>query len=90
MIPSIRAIGVYTVMSWSSDRSDLVFNAVKKAKKYGELSLPFIVTVGHATAFPEEDTETSLYETSVEHIHAGSELTFRRRSNGYGLRPTAT
>jgi hypothetical protein len=87
-IPS-RTIGVYPAMAWFSGWSDLVFDAVKKkGKKYGELSLPFIVAVGHATPFPEdEDIETSLYGSAVEYTDSGSASTFGRLPDGYWTSP---
>ena len=85
--PSSRTIGMYPGGDWFS--SDLVFDAVKKkGKKYGELSLPFIVAVGNAVTFPDdEDIETSLYGKTVEHVHAGRASTFSRRSDGYWTTP---
>lgn len=61
-----------------------MLDAVKrKGGKYGDLNLPFIVAVGHAAAFPEdEDTETALYGTSVEYTHARTP-TLGRKADGY-------
>lgn len=83
--PSSRTIGIYPAMAWFNGRSDQVFAAVKKkGKKYGDLSLPFIVAVGHAALFPEdEDIETSLYGSSVEYSHTGRASTFGRLPDGY-------
>ncbi|MFC4859269.1 hypothetical protein [Actinophytocola glycyrrhizae] len=88
-IPSSKTAVMYPEMAWLSGRSDLVFNAVKKkGKKYGELSLPFIVAVGHATPFPEdEDIEASLYGSAVEYTRPGSASTFSRLPDGYWTTP---
>ncbi|KIF76094.1 hypothetical protein QR77_23835 [Streptomyces sp. 150FB] len=82
--PTSRTIGIYPAISWIENGSDRVLDAVKrKGGKYGDLALPFIVAVGHAALFPEdEDTETALYGTSVEHAHATTP-TFGRRPDGY-------
>lgn len=87
--PSTRAIGVYPAMAWFNARSDLVLHAVnKKGKKYGELSLPFIVAVGHAALFPEdEDIETALYGRSVEHTDTSGPSTVGRMPDGYWTTP---
>ncbi|MDH6517483.1 hypothetical protein M2163_005536 [Streptomyces sp. SAI-135] len=80
--PTSRTIGVHAA-TWV-DESNLVLDAVKrKGGKYGDLELPFIVAVGHAALFPEdEDTENALYGTSVEYVRAGTS-TFGRKLNGY-------
>ncbi|MYV53719.1 hypothetical protein [Streptomyces sp. SID3212] len=82
--PTSRTIGIYPAMDWLDNDSERVFDAVKrKGGKYGDLELPFIVAVGHAAAFPEdEDIETALYGSSVEYSHAGAP-TFGRRPDGY-------
>ncbi|NYE42060.1 hypothetical protein [Streptomyces fulvorobeus] len=82
--PTSRTIGVLSASPWLDDESKRVFDAVKrKGGKYGDLALPFIVAVGHAAVFPEdEDTETALYGTSAECAH-GSIPTFGRMSDGY-------
>lgn len=82
--PTSRAIGIHPATSWLDDESDRVLEAVKKkGGKYGDLALPFIVAVGHAAFFPEdEDTETALYGTSVEYAH-GSTPAFGRMPDGY-------
>ncbi|GHE80184.1 hypothetical protein GCM10017786_07800 [Amycolatopsis deserti] len=79
-----RGIGIYP-MIWMRDRSDHVLGAVKKkGGKYGDLALPFIVAVGQAALFPEEeDIATSLYGSSVEYAHTGIASTFGRLSDGY-------
>lgn len=86
---STRTIGVYPAMAWFNNRSELVLHAVKKkGKKYGELSLPFIVAVGHAALFPEdEDIETSLYGRSVEYTDARGVSTVGRLPDGYWTAP---
>lgn len=68
----------------SASTPDRMLDAVKrKGGKYGDLNLPFIVAVGHAAAFPEdEDTETALYGTSVEYTHARTP-TLGRKADGY-------
>lgn len=83
--PSVRTIGIYPTMFWSNSRPDLVLDAVKKkGRKYGELSLPFIVAVGHAAAFPgDEDIASSLYGRSVEYARAGGTSSFGRLPDGY-------
>ncbi|MFH8792985.1 hypothetical protein [Streptomyces sp. NPDC017941] len=82
--PTSRTIGFYPAMAWFNEESDQVFNAVKeKGGKYGDLALPFIVAVGRAGAFPEdEDVETALYGTSFEYVHNNTP-TFGRQPNGY-------
>ncbi|MFJ8828323.1 hypothetical protein ACIREE_42270 [Streptomyces sp. NPDC102467] len=82
--PTSRTIGIHPAMSWFGDEPDRVLDAVKKkGGKYGDLELPFIVAVGHAALFPEdEDTATALYGTSVEYVQA-STPTFGRRPDGY-------
>ncbi|MFJ9541636.1 hypothetical protein ACIRPX_30875 [Streptomyces sp. NPDC101225] len=81
--PTSRTIGVYPSV-WLDDNTSLVLEAVKrKGRKYGDLALPFIIAVGHAPYFPEnEDTETALYGTTVEYAHAGTP-TFDRKRDGY-------
>ncbi|MEU0511637.1 hypothetical protein [Amycolatopsis sp. NPDC006125] len=81
---SARAIGIYP-MIWMRDRSDHVLNAVKrKGGKYGDLALPFVVALGQAALFPDdEDIVTSLYGSSVEYAHTGNGSTFSRLSDGY-------
>lgn len=81
--PTSRTIGIHPAI-WVDDEANRVLDAVKsKGGKYGDLALPFIVAVGHAAAFPEdEDTETALYGTSVEYAHA-STPTFGRMRDGY-------
>lgn len=71
--PTSRTIGVHPEI-WLDEESNLVLDAVKrKGGKYGDLARPFIVAVGHAAVFPEdEDTETGLYGTSVQYAHAGA------------------
>ncbi|WP_223186577.1 hypothetical protein [Streptomyces sp. CBMA29] len=63
-------IGVHP-SQWLDEQSNRVLAAVKKkGGKYGDLGLPFIVAVGHAAFFPEDqDTETGLYGTSVMYAH---------------------
>ncbi|MFC9132885.1 hypothetical protein ACFT4A_39445 [Streptomyces sp. NPDC057099] len=81
--PTSRAIGVHPAI-WVGDEPNRVFDAVKrKGRKYGDLGLPFIVAVGHAALFPEdEDTETALYGTSVEYVNAATP-TLGRLPDGY-------
>jgi hypothetical protein len=52
---------------WLDEKSNRVLAAVKrKGGKYGDLGLPFIVAVGHAAYFPEDqDTEAGLYGATV-------------------------
>ncbi|MGW0944515.1 hypothetical protein ACWD4O_18500 [Streptomyces sp. NPDC002623] len=82
--PTSRTIGIHPAIAWFGGEPDRVLEAVKrKGGKYGDLDLPFIVAVGHAAAFPEdEDTETALYGASVEYAH-GSTPTFGRKPDGY-------
>lgn len=82
--PTSRTIGIHPMSDGLDDQPDRVLDAVKrKGGKYGDLALPFIVAVGHAAFFPEdEDTETALYGTSVEYAHAGTP-TFGRKPDGY-------
>ncbi|WP_409468472.1 hypothetical protein [Streptomyces sp. HC307] len=41
-----------------------------KGGRYGDLELPFIVAVGHAADFPEdEDLERALYGSTVEYAY---------------------
>ncbi|WP_030617679.1 hypothetical protein [Streptomyces sclerotialus] len=82
--PTSRTIGFYPPMTWFNDESDQVLDAVKeKGGKYGDLALPFIVAVGRAGAFPEdEDVESALYGTSVEYVR-NSTPTFGRQPDGY-------
>ncbi|WP_433261542.1 hypothetical protein ACQPZF_27105 [Actinosynnema sp. CS-041913] len=84
-LPSNGTIGFYPALAWFDSGSSLVFDAVrKKGKKYGDLSLPFVVAVGNASGFPEErDTERSLYGNLVERDHAGGASTLYRRADGY-------
>jgi len=79
-----RTIGIHPATTWLDDKSDRVLEVVKrKGGKYGDLALPFIVAVGQAASFPEdEDTEFALYGTSVEYARA-STPTFGRMPNGY-------
>lgn len=86
---SSRTIGVYPAVVGRSGVSALVLDAVKKkGKKYGELSLPFIVAVGHATPFHEdEDIETSLYGRTVEYTRSGGASTVGRLPDGYWTSP---
>ncbi|GAA4670476.1 hypothetical protein [Streptomyces youssoufiensis] len=81
--PTSRTIGVHPAI-WVDDESNRVLEAVKrKGGKYGDLALPFIVAVGHAAVFPEdEDTETALYGTSAEYAHT-SAPTSGRMLDGY-------
>lgn len=82
--PTSRTIGIHPATSWLGDESDRVLEAVrKKGGRYGDLKLPFIVAVGRAAVFPEnEDTEKALYGSSVEYVHA-STPTFGRMHDGY-------
>jgi hypothetical protein len=82
--PTSRTIGIHPVSDGLDDQPRRVLDAVrKKGGKYGDLALPFIVAVGHAAVFPEdEDTETALYGTSVEYAHAGAPA-FGRKRDGY-------
>lgn len=82
--PTSRTIGIHPISDGLDNAPDRVLDAVKrKGGKYGDLALPFIVAVGHAAFFPEdEDTETALYGTSVEYAHAATP-TFGRRFDGY-------
>ncbi|GHC56342.1 hypothetical protein [Streptomyces flavofungini] len=83
--PTSRTIGIHPAI-WVDDESNRVLDAVKrKGGKYGDLALPFIVAVGHAAVFPEdEDTESALYGTSVEYAHASTPTpTFGRMLDGY-------
>ncbi|MYS22237.1 hypothetical protein GTW78_19085 [Streptomyces sp. SID4948] len=82
--PTSRTIGIHPWTAGFDDESDRVLDAVKrKGGKYGDLGLPFIVAVGHAAVFPQDDdTETALYGTSVEYARAGTP-TFGRRPDGY-------
>ncbi|MGY6020560.1 hypothetical protein [Streptomyces spinosirectus] len=81
--PTSRTIGIHPAV-WVDDDTNRVLDAVKrKGRKYGDLGLPFIVAVGHAAAFPDdEDTATGLYGTSVEYVHT-STPTFGRMLDGY-------
>ncbi|MFD5815146.1 hypothetical protein [Streptomyces sp. NPDC127038] len=82
--PSSRTIGIYPSAWMVEDGSERVLDAVrKKGGKYGDLELPFIVAVGHAAVFPEdEDIESALYGRTVEYAYAGGS-TFGRLSDGY-------
>ncbi|MFI8928231.1 hypothetical protein ACIG3E_11220 [Streptomyces sp. NPDC053474] len=82
--PTSRTIGIYPAMAWINDESDQVRKVVKKkGGKYGDLALPFIVAVGRAGFFPEdEDVATALYGTSVQYVH-NSAPAFGRRPDGY-------
>ncbi|MEU5682418.1 hypothetical protein DEJ48_07605 [Streptomyces venezuelae] len=82
--PTSRTIGIHPAMSWFGDESGQVLDAVKKkGGKYGDLALPFIVAVGRAALFPEdEDVETALYGTSVEYVH-NSTRAYGRQPDGY-------
>ncbi|MFD3375107.1 MULTISPECIES: hypothetical protein [unclassified Streptomyces] len=81
--PASRTIGIHPAIRLD-DESNRVLDAVKrKGGKYGDLARPFIVAVGHAAVFSEdEDTETALYGTSVEYAHAGAP-SFGRMLDGY-------
>lgn len=83
-LPS-RTIGFYPAIAWFGGESELVFDAVKrKGTKYGELGLPFIVAVGHAGLFPEEeDVEIALYGSSHERGHWDGTTTYSRLNDGY-------
>jgi hypothetical protein len=87
-LPS-RTIGFYPVMASWGGESELVLDAVKrKGTRYGELNLPFIVAVGHAGFFPEEeDVETALYGSSHEHARRDGTSTYNRLTNGYWTAP---
>ncbi|WP_211257924.1 hypothetical protein [Lentzea albidocapillata] len=87
-IPSSRTIGMYPPMK-EPLRSDLVLEAVRrKGKKYGELSMPFIVAVGQATYFPEDDDiGNSLYGSPIEYIRSGDSSALRRLPDGYWTTP---
>ncbi|MET8136316.1 hypothetical protein ABZV24_30995 [Streptomyces sp. NPDC005251] len=82
--PSSRTIGVYPSVWVVEDGSERVLDAVTyKGGKYGVLELPFIVAVGHAADFPEdEDVAKALYGSTVEYAHA-SGSTFGRKPDGY-------
>ncbi|MFD9851617.1 hypothetical protein [[Kitasatospora] papulosa] len=82
--PTSRTIGIHTATPWLGDESKRVFDAVKrKGGKYGDLSLPFIVAVGHAAIFPEdENTEVALYGTRIVRARAGTPA-FGRMTEGY-------
>jgi hypothetical protein len=84
-LPTNRTIGVYPEVAWFGGSSNLVLDAVKKkGSKYGEMSLPYIVAVGHETLFIEdEDIEISLYGSSIEYANTGSASTFSRLPDGY-------
>ncbi|MGW4619539.1 hypothetical protein [Streptomyces sp. NPDC004592] len=82
--PTSRTIGIHPV-EWLDGESDRVLEAVKKkGGKYGDLALPFIVAVGYAAPFPEDDdTASALYGTSmVEYAHTSGPTT-GRMSDGY-------
>ncbi|MCA1218568.1 hypothetical protein [Streptomyces sp. 8L] len=82
--PATRTIGIYPAMTWLNAGQDRVFGAVKKkGSKYGELTLPFIVAIGHAAFFPEDrDTEAALYGASVMNTHTSTPA-FGRLPGGY-------
>ncbi|MFF0204794.1 hypothetical protein [Streptomyces sp. NPDC005017] len=82
--PTSRAIGFHPA-AWLDDKTDRVLEAVKKkGGKYGDLALPFIVAVGYAAPFPEdEDTARALYGTSVVEYADTGEPTIGRMSGGY-------
>jgi hypothetical protein len=82
--PTSRTIGIHPAIVCFGGEQDRILDAVRrKGGKYGELGLPFIVAVGQAAAFPDdEDTEIALYGTSVEYAHANMP-TFGRKPDGY-------
>ena len=82
--PSSRTIGVYPSARAVEDGSERVLDAVThKGGKYGDLELSFIVAVGHAADFPEdEDIERALYGSTVEYAY-DSGSTFSRKPDGY-------
>ncbi|MGW0877994.1 hypothetical protein [Streptomyces sp. NPDC002671] len=82
--PSSRTIGVYPSAWAVEDGSERVLHAVThKGGKYGDLDLPFIVALGHAADFPEdEDIERALYGSTVEYAY-DSGSTFTRKPDGY-------
>lgn len=84
-----RTIGFYPSIAWFGGESELVLDAVRrKGTKYGELALPFIVAVGHAGFFPEdEDVETALYGSSHEHTRRDGTSIYGRLPNGYWTAP---
>lgn len=88
-LASSRTIGIHPVMGGFLDNSELVFDAVKKkGKKYGQMPLPFIIAVGHAAMFPDdEDIDASLYGTLHEHGPVGGETTLTRQPDGYWTGP---
>ncbi|MFJ4407236.1 hypothetical protein [Streptomyces sp. NPDC088910] len=81
--PTGGTIGVHP-SHWLDDQSNRVLAAVKKkGGKYGDLGLPFIVAVGHAAFFPEDnETEAGLYGTSVTYTREDASA-FGRSSDGY-------
>ncbi|WP_237542738.1 MULTISPECIES: hypothetical protein [unclassified Streptomyces] len=83
--PASRTISIHPSV-WVADDSRRVFEAVKnKGGKYGDLDLPFIVAIGNAALFHEdEDIESALYGTSVEY-EQHTEPTFARNSDGYWI-----
>lgn len=83
--PSNRTIGLYPSGWMAEDGSERVLEAVrKKGGKYGDLELPFIVAVGHAAAFPEdEDIERALYGRTAEYAYADGGSSYDRKPDGY-------
>ncbi|MEV6836339.1 hypothetical protein AB0N17_17805 [Streptomyces sp. NPDC051133] len=82
--PSSRTIGVYPSAWVVEDGSERVLDAVThKGGKYGDLELPFIVAVGRAADFPEdEDIERALYGSTVEYAYDRGSA-FSRKPDGY-------
>ncbi|MEU0690122.1 hypothetical protein [Streptomyces uncialis] len=83
--PASRTIGIHPSV-WVADDSRRVFEAVKdKGGKYGDLGLPFIIAIGNAALFHEdEDIESALYGTSIEY-EQHTEPNFGRNSDGYWI-----
>jgi hypothetical protein len=84
-LPSARAIGIYPAIGFFRTRTHAVLDAVKeKGNKYGDMPVPYIIAVGDATMFTDdEDIESDLYGRSVEYMHAGAPSTFGRLADGY-------
>ncbi|WP_394617156.1 hypothetical protein JNUCC0626_47365 [Lentzea sp. JNUCC 0626] len=82
-------IGFYPALPRFGGESDLVHSAVKKkGSRYGKLDLPFVVAVGFAVFFPDdEDIETALYGNTVEYVDRGKASTYGRLRDGYWTLP---
>ncbi|WP_199755242.1 hypothetical protein [Amycolatopsis sp. WAC 04197] len=80
-----RIISIYPAMSFFRVDTSPVLDAVKrKGGKYGRFGIPYVVAVGCAGAFVEDDDiEASLYGSTIERADRAGIPTFERQADGY-------